>query len=94
MVDFDFGFGSGFGNDEPKREEFAAEALDRKAPKPAEKVAGSYKHLQAKLTPEEYREVNIHLIHNDITNKAGWLRKIILREVRGYNEPMESDERV
>lgn len=89
----DFDFDLGFGDKKPKitDEEFVADATEKKASKPSKKTAGSYRHLQAKLTPEEYREVTIHLAHNDITNKQEWLRKLILKEVRGFNEPMESD---
>lgn len=51
------------------------------------------KHIQAKVTPEEFKEINVWLAQNDITDKGDWFKMIILREVRGY-ESVQSNQRL
>lgn len=52
-----------------------------------------FRHMQAKLTEEEYKEVSIWLLQNDITEKQDWIKMIMLREVRGY-EPVRTNKRL
>lgn len=52
-----------------------------------------FRHMQAKMTEEEYKEVNIWLLQNDITDKSDWMKMIMLREVRGY-EPVRNNRRL
>lgn len=52
-----------------------------------------FRHMQVKLTQAEYKEVNVWLIQNDITDKGDFLKQILLRKVRNY-EPVQTNERL
>lgn len=50
------------------------------------------KHIQARLTEEENKEVNVYLAMNDIESKNDWLKSLILREVRKNGaKPIQND---
>ena len=50
------------------------------------------KHIQARLTEEENKEVNVYLAMNDIESKNDWLKSLILREVRkNGTKPIQND---
>lgn len=52
-----------------------------------------YRYIQSKLTEEEFKEISLWLIQNDISDKSEWMKMILLREVRGY-EPVRTDKRL
>ena len=52
-----------------------------------------FRHIQVKLTPEEFKEVNLWLLQNDISDKGDFVKQILLRKVRNY-EPVQSNERL
>lgn len=54
---------------------------------------GDFRHMQVKLTKEEFKEVELWLVHNDISEKNEFLKQLILRKVRGY-EPVQTDDRL
>lgn len=55
--------------------------------------AVKYRHLQAKVTDDEFKEISIWLLQNDISDKGEWIKMIVLREVRGY-EPVRTNKRL
>lgn len=52
-----------------------------------------FRHIQVKLTPEEFKEVNLWLLQNDISDKGDFVKQILLRKVRNY-EPVQTNERL
>lgn len=58
-----------------------------------ENIKPVFRHMQVKLTEEEYKAINIWLLQNDITEKSDWIKMIMLREVQGY-EPVRTNKRL
>lgn len=56
---------------------------------------GNWKHVQGRLTPDEYKKFCIHMANIGVESKAEYIRGIIMKEVNSYGiQFVESDEGV